>query len=511
LRVRGWSWRGCGCCRVRDAWLAVLAGVLTCVPYLVAWALTPPGHVFSGFLLASQDCETYLFKVRLGEMGRWWENWYSPHPGPPAMLFWPYVLLGRLGGLLGVPAILTFHLGRVAAAFALALGLFALARELRIAPWWVPLAGFFWCGPDAAFLVPAAPEARVAWAALALPHFALCQAAACWCLVFWLRSRRGGVGWAAAAGAACAVVGSVHPYMAALPAGACGVDAASRVRAWAWTWRDAAIRWLAVVVGGAAGAGWVAREIFRLEWLREWLVQSRVLLPGPVVLSEVLAVDAVLCAAGVREWLRSGRPDGRVLAAAWVGLTAVLCTVPVVPGLDFRGRCLEGLAPVLALFPVLGAFALSRKCKAVAVVLVAGVSAGLLAFCVRSAVLGAGDPVAYLPRELDAAFRWLAEEASGSVVLSDPATSNRVPSRALCRTVAGHWAESPGYRELAPVLRGFFSESDPGLQKAVLERFRPDYVLWRCDVFPGAGLEELRGLEPVWERGPVVILAWRGG
>lgn len=511
MSVRALSWRGCGCSRDRRLpWLAFLAAVLTCVPYLVAWLFTPPGHVFSGFLLASQDSETYLFKIRLGEMGLWWENWYSPRPGPPVRLFWPYIVLGRLGGLLGVPAIVMFHLGRMVAAFALALGLFALARELGVGPWWVPLAGLFWCGPDAFVVLPPVPEMRAAWAALALPHFALCQAAACWCLVFWLRARRGGAGWALAAGAACAVVSSVHPYMAALPAGACGIDAALRVRTRAWAWRDAAARWLPVVCGSAAGAAWVAREILRQQWVREWLAQSRT--PANLLaVMGALAPEAVLCAAGVREWVRCGRRDGRMLGAAWVGLTAVLCAVPVVPGLDFRRRYLEGLAPALPLFPVLGAFVLSRKHKAAAIVLVAGMLVGPLALCVRPVVLGAGDPVAYLPRELDAAFRWLAEAAPGSVVVSDPATSNRIPSRAMCRTVAGHWSESPGYRELAPVLRGFFSEGNPRLQRAVLERFRPDYVLWRCDAFPAAGLEAVPGLEPVWECGPVAIFAWRGG
>lgn len=50
-------------------WFALLAAALTFVPYGVAWLFAPPGHVFSGLLLASQDCDTYLFEIRLGEMG----------------------------------------------------------------------------------------------------------------------------------------------------------------------------------------------------------------------------------------------------------------------------------------------------------------------------------------------------------------------------------------------------------------------------------------------------------
>lgn len=96
-------------------------------------------------------------------------------------------------------------------------------------------------------------------------------------------------------------------------------------------------------------------------------------------------------------------------------------------------------------------------------------------------------------------------------MLPDRVTSNRIPSRALCRTVAGHWAESPGFAELAPVLAGFFSGEDRALQEAVLERFRPDYVLWRRDVFPQAELRAVPRLQSVWECGQVMVFARRGG
>lgn len=108
-------------------------------------------------------------------------------------------------------------------------------------------------------------------------------------------------------------------------------------------------------------------------------------------------------------------------------------------------------------------------------------------------------------------MKWLSEAAPGSLVLSDPVTSNRIPSRALCRTVAGHWAESPGYAELAPIMVRFFLEEGQEQQEAVLKRSRPDYMLWRRDVFPKAELEALPGLVPVWEGRCVVVFAWQGG
>lgn len=512
MSARVLSWQGCGCSQGRRLlWLVLLAAALTCVPYLVAWLFTPPGYLFSGFLLDSWDCETYLFKIRLGEMGLWWQNWYSPRPGAPARLFWPYIALGKLGSLLGVPGIAMFHAGRLAADVLLALGLCVLAQELRITPWWVPLAGLFWCGSEVLAESPPVPEMRAGWAALTLPHFALSQAVACWCLAFWLRACRGQAKWAAAAAVACTLLGSVHPYMVALPVGACAADAVWRIRVRLETWKGVAFRWVAVAFGGVAGSGWAAWEILRHPWVMEWLARSKTAPLDLLTLAILVAVDVVLCTAGAREWLRSGREDARVLVAAWSGLTGLLYAVPVVPGLEFRKRYLEGLAPVLGLFVPMGMAVAVKKSRAMAVLLVAAVLVGPVVCCARPLVLQTSNPVSYYPQELDAAFRWLSEAARGSLVLSDPVTSNRIPSRALCRTVAGHWAESPGFADLAPVMAQFFSGEDRELQEAVLERFRPEYVLWRRDLFPGAGLEALPGLVPVWEGSRVVVFARQGG
>lgn len=185
------------------------------------------------------------------------------------------------------------------------------------------------------------------------------------------------------------MMGSVHPYMAAFPVGACAADAAWKVRVGMGTGRDMALRWLAVAFGSVAGAGWAAWEILRHPWVREWLAQSKTPPLGLLPLAILLAADAVLCTAGAKEWLQSGREDARVLVAAWLGLTAILCTVPVMPGLEFRRRYLEGLAPVLGLLGPLGMVAALKRCRAMVVLLVIAVLVGPVASCAWPVLLGA--------------------------------------------------------------------------------------------------------------------------
>lgn len=271
-------------------------------------------------------------------------------------LFWPYIALGRLGSLIGAPGIMMFQAGRFAAGVLLVLGLCALARELGIGPWWVPLAGFFWCGSEVLVGSFPVPEMRVAWAALTLPHFALSQAAACWCLAFWLRACRSRARWTVAAGVACAMVGSVHPYVAALLVGG-GVCRGRGVEG-------------PCPAGGrkgygtqVAGSGVRGRGRSGMDSLGDPAApvgqgvacSEQDSAPGPV---DSGGPAGCRCgAAGAEEWLRSGREDAGMAAAV-------------------------------------------RKRRAMAVLLVVAVLAGPVAFCVRPVLLGASDLVRTTRRSL---------------------------------------------------------------------------------------------------------------
>jgi len=97
----------------------VLAAV-TALPYVYAYAVEPPGHVFMGFFYLGDDANTYLAKMRQGWEGAWaWQNRYTTEPSPTAYLFMFWIVLGHLAALLNLPLIVTFHLARIAAAFAL--------------------------------------------------------------------------------------------------------------------------------------------------------------------------------------------------------------------------------------------------------------------------------------------------------------------------------------------------------------------------------------------------------
>jgi hypothetical protein len=120
IEERGLSWYS----RLRDWRIPLITGLVlaavTALPYVYAYAVEPPGHVFMGFFYLGDDANTYLAKMRQGWEGAWaWQNRYTTEPSPTAYLFMFWIVLGHLAALFNLPLIVTFHLARVAAAFAL--------------------------------------------------------------------------------------------------------------------------------------------------------------------------------------------------------------------------------------------------------------------------------------------------------------------------------------------------------------------------------------------------------
>src|SRR5690348_14402956 len=98
--------------------LGLALAVITAIPYVYAYAVQPPGHVFVGFFYLWDDATTYIAKMREGWEGAWaWTNRYTTESSPSAYLFMFWIVLGHISGVTGLPLLVVFHLARVAGAF----------------------------------------------------------------------------------------------------------------------------------------------------------------------------------------------------------------------------------------------------------------------------------------------------------------------------------------------------------------------------------------------------------
>ena len=113
----------------RGEWRWVVSVVLALVlvsglPYLFAWAVTPPRAHFTGLVFNPLDGNSYIAKMRQGLEGSWLFHLpYTPEPhrGVPVYLF--YLALGHVARWTGLPLLAVYHTARVAGGVALLLTL----------------------------------------------------------------------------------------------------------------------------------------------------------------------------------------------------------------------------------------------------------------------------------------------------------------------------------------------------------------------------------------------------
>lgn len=484
---------------------AALMAALPLAPHLALFLRCPGNAIYCGNYFDSLDYETYIAKMRIpAELGGWlWRNWYDPNfSGPGAPLFLFYAFLGKAAHALGVGYPAMFALARAGAAATLAAAAAVLARELGLRRPWVPLlavlgGGLEWLAfPQYLRIGVVGPEAYLSYSALTFPHLALTQAGLMLLFVALRRLERekGWRPWAAAGGSSL-LVALIHPEQMA-PALLAELLSGGVRRA---------LRSAVAASPGLALAAWETLSAVRLPWVREWLARSDVGMARPVAVLSVLAVPAVLAAAGFAAWARGRKREEVVRVAAWALAPAVLICLPLPPGApDHRERFFLALAPWLWLFAAAGSERLRPAVvrAAVAAVLLAGPAAFVV---VVPATLPPGDRVAFVPRDVAAAYEWIGENARGETVLADRIDANRLPPRALARPVlVGHWAETPGFSDGKKLAEEFFAPSTPAGRRAeIVKASGARWVLWRSDLYGPAGLEGTAEL--AWRAGAVEI------
>jgi len=105
--------------------------VIISLPFLVAWRIVDPQHVFSGFLLNPIDGNSYLAKMYIGYTGGWkFQLPYTAQPGQGAYLFLFYIFLGHIARILHLPLIWGFHLARVIFSGLLFFSLYRFIRKV---------------------------------------------------------------------------------------------------------------------------------------------------------------------------------------------------------------------------------------------------------------------------------------------------------------------------------------------------------------------------------------------
>lgn len=505
------------------AWaLALLA--FSCVPYLVAWALTPPDLQFGGLLANPLDGNSYLAKMRIGAEGslRYYLI-YSSEEQQGHFFYLPYLVWGYLTARVGLPVPLGYHLGRVLA------GLFFLwsahrflVQTLRpggpVGLAWALVAissGLGWMALPFGHIAPDlwVPEAISFYSLFTNMHFPLATGLMLWLFLLcvdpgreWLAGRPGK--WRMVLVAICgAGLALALPFatLTAYPVVVAGL-------LWKWrrtacfSWADVraiVISAIPVAVVGAYDLAVVASD----PLVQVWNAQDVNISPPLWDVALAYGVVGLLAVLGAwRAW--RARAEGAMYLVVWAAVNLALVYVP----LALQRRLIMGLHIPLCGLAALGAGAwldrlggaARRRLGAATLTGVAAISnVVVVAIALSGAV--AHDRHYFFSRAEAEAMAWLdAHAAPRSVVLAAPSTSLFIPAWAGLQVVYGHPLETAyAVQRKEEVVQFFAGGMSTAEEVQWLAARRVAYVLW------GPAEEALNSGSP--EARPHLVPAFQAG
>jgi hypothetical protein len=466
--------------------------VLTSLPYVIAVVNQGPDWEFTGFLFGVEDGNSYIAKMLSGAQGDWlFRSPYSSVPQEGALLYLPYLLLGKL---LGPSAqheslVLLFHLFRLIATFALCsatyafLGLFLYEAGLRRLGTALAIlgGGLGWLllvfrQTDFLGSMPLdfySPEALGFLSVFGLPHLALARALLLWGLLFFLqpanvRAWQQVLLWLGLA--------LTHAITAALGLLIVGVYLVvlfllKRTETFKLSAQNAV--WIALGAGPILAINLV--QLIRDPYLQAWAMQNQILSPHPF--HYLLAWGLVLPFAmiGLKYLLKTNPPYG-IFLAVWLALLPLLLYIPS----GLQRRFAEG-AWVLFLLLALVAFESILKTKKLALWLFGLAIPITLILLIGASVAAANPalPIFRLAAETAAFHEMRSRSTPGEIVLAAYETGNALPAWAPLRVLVGHGPETVGLGKLLPQVAAFYGDTaSDDLRFEFLSRYEINYVFF---------------------------------
>jgi hypothetical protein len=445
-------------------WLAsffLLLALMTTVPYLIAQSTAGDQWVFSGFLFAVEDGNSYIAKMLRGAVGDWlFRTPYTAFPQRGVLVFLPYLLLGKLLGQGNEHAtfVAAFHGLRL---FALGWELFALYRFVSLflsgrqarrvaAVLGILGGGLGWLA--ALFIGPERVGLPLDWYSpewfgflgiLGFPHLALARAGLLLMMAAYVSAGRSGKGALKSALWALALA-LIHPLGLVIGLALQGFHLASLLlldlrgglrplRPWI---RPVAAAWLMV----SPLLAYYAWSSFRDPFLALWTAQNRLPTPPPHQAFLAYGLYAAVAVLGIRRFNQRPQVDGRLVILWALGLP-LLAYMPV----PLQRRVAEGSLVGWAILASNGLQEVGEKWRRLAIPAFVGLSLLSSALFLAALTLQATQPgePAFLPAARVRSFEWLADHAAkDDLVVSSFETGNALPAWAPLKVVLGHGPES---------------------------------------------------------------------
>jgi hypothetical protein len=533
--------------KVERKWLwgfALVVMVITTLPYLIGYSRQGADWRYTGMVFGAEDGNSYIAKMLRGANGDWlFRTPYSPYPQRGALVYFPFIFLGKLTAppgqheqLVGV-----YHLFRLAG---ILLYVFAaydfIAIFVRETRWrrlgvalatlgggmgWLQILGFGSLWGKGMPLEYYSPETFGFLMIYGLPHLACARAFLLWGLRDYLLPGAPVPGWKTGLRTALLWfgVGIMQPLTV--------------VAGWAVICTH--------IAASGLGQAWQSRFSRKTDWKEWWWYFWRALRTGllsaPMVVYTIMAFrfDPFLKGWEGQNTILSPQFTHYLLAYGMILPLAILGAGPLLREFKLKGWLVLGwviVFPLLAYAP----YSLQRRLPegvwvAMIILFLKWVEVGSAAaqrwaprwaflsfittiFLVAGGIMAAWSPRApiFVPVGAVRAFNSMGQIASTrnsageAIVLASFDTSNPLPAWVEVRTVTGHGPEGVDGIALRKRVQCFYqvdcSERD---RTALLRGLGVDYVLWGPNE-RRLGKWDPRGapyLEPVYQEGDYFIFA----
>jgi hypothetical protein len=498
-------------------WIVVFAAVvllITSIPYLLGFTFQDGQNIFSGFVIGVEDGNSYIAKMHAGSAGAWlFRTPYTAFPQNGALMFLPYLLLGKLAAApdIHVQLVVLFHIFRLFAGFLAILATYDFlafflqdVRTRRFGLVLVILGGGLgwilmllgqqnWLGSLPLDFY--SPESFGFLSIFGFPHLTLARALLLWCLLAYLRAVRDQsvtVKTVVTLSGLWLLAGIFQPLVMLVIGALIGLHLFGMAIWLQWKSQSAVLTWqswrslLRLWVFSGILPGFLVIYNLWILWtdpfISSWTQQNIIKSPHP--LHYLLAYGLLLPFAwvGGRRLMRTN-PQLGWLPVSWVLMLPVLAYAPV----NLQRRLPEGiwvawvLLAMVSLEPPLEQPSHQRYrllWPSVVLLLTIPSTVVLIIGGIMSSA-NTSPPIFRRAGEI-AAFEILRQEAQvGEVALTAYDTGNALPAWAPLRVVIGHGPESIHLAPLRSQVADFFSPGTTDAERVgLLRKFRISYVFW---------------------------------
>jgi hypothetical protein len=487
------------CERKKVLLFAAVVVLITTIPYLIGYARETNEWVYTGFVIAIEDGNSYIAKMLTGSVGKWlFKSPFTAYEQKGVFAFLPYIMLGKLaaGDSLHTQLVALYQGFRI-----LGIILFFLAgydfialyiKDEKWRLWALAVLGLGGGGGWILVLLEKknllgslpldfiSPESFGFLSLLAIPHLAVGRALFLWSLTTYLESKSGFL-----IGLCLFLLGFMQPIYVVVAWVVIISHIACAYFTTRYLWKlvkgpdiskikDDSENLLKALLISSPFIIYTAITFLSDPYLKTWALQNQ--LPSPHLVHYLIAYGLSIPFAilGVIILIHK-KPRRALLIAGWFLIFPILVSLPV----STQRRLAEGFWAAITV-GVIGYFEGKKRIPKIIYVLLFSAFPSTLVIIAGSVLnIGYLNTPLYRPKDEILIYKKLTEISEiDSVVLSSYEIGNNLPAWVPVRVAIGHGPETANWKNTYQDVDLFYQpDTEAWTREQILKKYQVEYVI----------------------------------